>query len=144
MGSVSSVAQSCPTLCDPMDCSTPSLPVLHQLLEFAQVHVPCIDDAVQPFHPLNGSSALFSFCSKSFLASGTFPMSCLFASGDQNTETSPSELPVKTQGWFLLRLTGLISLVKILCEVVQLGVVHSPPFSFSVIHFSVDSWIFSL
>ena len=107
------VAQLCPTLCNPMDCSTPGLPVLHQLLEFAQVHVHCINDAVQPFHPLNGSSALFPFCPKSFLASGTFPMSCLFASGDQNTGTSASasELSVKTQGWFLLRLTGLISLL---------------------------------
>ena len=37
--SVSSVAQSCPTLCDPMDCSTPGLPVPHQLLEFTQTHV---------------------------------------------------------------------------------------------------------
>ena len=40
-----SVTQSCPTLCDPMDCSTPALPVLHHLLEFAQVHVHCIYDA---------------------------------------------------------------------------------------------------
>ena len=109
-----SAAQLCLTLCDPMDCSTPGLPVLHQLLEFAQVHVHCIDDAVKPSHPLNGSSALFSFCLKSVLASGTFQMSCLFASGDQNpgTSASASELSVKTQGWFLLRLTGLISLLS--------------------------------
>ena len=43
-----SVAQSCLTLCDPMNCSTPSLPVPHHLPEFAQVHVHCIGDAVQP------------------------------------------------------------------------------------------------
>ena len=49
-------AQSCPTLCDPMNCSTPGLPVHHQLPEFAQVHVHCIGDAVQPSHPLMPSS----------------------------------------------------------------------------------------
>ena len=48
----SSVAQSCPTLCDPMDCSTPGLPVHHQLLEFTQTHVHWVGDAIQPSHPL--------------------------------------------------------------------------------------------
>ena len=48
----SSVAQSCPTLCDPMDCSTPGLPVHHQLLEFTETHVHWVSDAIQPFHPL--------------------------------------------------------------------------------------------
>ena len=54
MGSVqfSSVAQSCPTLCDPMDCSTTGLPVHHQLPEFTQTHVHRVSDAVQPSHPL--------------------------------------------------------------------------------------------
>ena len=51
-----SVTQSCPILCDPMDCSTPGLPVPHHLLEFAQHHVHCIGDAVQPSHPLTPSS----------------------------------------------------------------------------------------
>ena len=51
-----SVTQSCPTLCDPMDCSTPGLPVPHHLPEFAQHHVHCIGDAVQPSHPLTPSS----------------------------------------------------------------------------------------
>ena len=51
---VSSVVQSCPTLCDPMDCSTPGLPVHHQLPEFTQTHVHC--DAIQPFHPLSSPS----------------------------------------------------------------------------------------
>ena len=46
--SVSSVAQSCPTLCDPMDCSTPGFPVYHQLLEFTQTHVHWVGDAIQP------------------------------------------------------------------------------------------------
>ena len=47
-----SVIQSCLTLCDHMDCSTPGLPVPHHLLEFAQVHVHFINNAVQPSHPL--------------------------------------------------------------------------------------------
>ena len=48
----SSVAQSCPTLCDPMNCSTPGLPVHHQLREFTQTHVHRFRDAIQPSHPL--------------------------------------------------------------------------------------------
>ena len=55
-GLVSSVAQSCPTLCDPMNRSTPGLPVHHQLPEFTQAHVHCVGDAVQPSHPLSSSS----------------------------------------------------------------------------------------
>ena len=50
----SSVAQSCPTLCNPMDCSTPGLPVHHQLLEFTHVHQ--VSDAIQPSHPLSSPS----------------------------------------------------------------------------------------
>ena len=46
------VSQSCPTLCDPMDCSTPGLPVHHQLPELAQTHVHRVGDAIQPSHPL--------------------------------------------------------------------------------------------
>ena len=52
----SSVAQSCPSLCDPMNRSTPGLPVHHQLLEFTQTHVHWIGDAVQPSHPLSSPS----------------------------------------------------------------------------------------
>ena len=48
----SSVAQSYPTLCNPMDCSTPGLPVHHQLPEVTQTHVHCVGDAIQPSHPL--------------------------------------------------------------------------------------------
>ena len=48
----SSVTQSCPTLCDPVNCNTPGLPVHHQLLEFTQTHVHRVSDAVQPSHPL--------------------------------------------------------------------------------------------
>ena len=52
----SSVAQSCPTLCGPMDCSMPGLPVHHQLPEFTQTHVHRVSDAIQPSHPLSSLS----------------------------------------------------------------------------------------
>ena len=52
----SSVTQSCPTLCDPMNRSTPGLPVHHQLLEFTQTHVHRVGDAIQPSHPLSSPS----------------------------------------------------------------------------------------
>ena len=47
---------SCPTLCDPMSCSTPGLPVHHQLPEFTQTHVHRVSDAIQPSHPLSSPS----------------------------------------------------------------------------------------
>ena len=50
-----SVTKSCPTLCDPMDCSMPAFPVLHHLPELAQTHVHRVGDAIQPFHPLSSS-----------------------------------------------------------------------------------------
>ena len=52
----SSVAQSCPTLCDPLDCSTPGFPILHQLLELAQIHVHRVGNAIQASHPLSSPS----------------------------------------------------------------------------------------
>ena len=52
----SSVTQSCPTLCDSMNHSTPGLPVHHQLPEFTQTHVHQVSDAIQPSHPLSSSS----------------------------------------------------------------------------------------
>ena len=52
----SSVAQLCPTLCDPMNYSTPGLPVHHQLPESTQTHVHCVGDAIQPSHPLSSPS----------------------------------------------------------------------------------------
>ena len=54
--SVSSVAQLCPTLCDPMNRSTPGLPVHHQLLEFTQTHVHWVSDTIQPSYPLSSPS----------------------------------------------------------------------------------------
>ena len=49
----SSIAQSCPTLCNPMDCSTPGFPVHHQLPDLAQIHVHWVSDAIQPSHPFH-------------------------------------------------------------------------------------------
>ena len=53
---ISSVAQSCPTVCDPMDCSMPGLPVHNKLLEFTQTHARQVSDAIQPSHPLSSPS----------------------------------------------------------------------------------------
>ena len=99
----SSVTQSCPTLRDPTDCSKPGFPVHHQLLELTQIHVhPIISFSVIPF-----SSHL-----QSSPASGSFPMSQLFASGGQSIRALVSALvfPMNIQDWFPLGLTGLISL----------------------------------
>ena len=52
----SPIAQSCPTLCNPMDCSIPGLPVHHQLPEFTQTHVRQVSDAIQQSHPLSSPS----------------------------------------------------------------------------------------
>ena len=77
--SVSSVTQSCPVLCDPMDCSTPGFLVHHQLLELTQTHVRRVSDVIQPSCPLSSLSRL-----QSFPASGSFPMSQFFTSGGKN------------------------------------------------------------
>ena len=53
---IRSVAQSCPTLCNPMNRSTPGLPVHHQLLEFTETHIHWVSDAIQPSHPLSSPS----------------------------------------------------------------------------------------
>ena len=55
-GVISLVSQSCLTLCDPMDCSTPGFPVHHQLPELAQTYVHRVSDAIQPSHPLSSPS----------------------------------------------------------------------------------------
>ena len=63
----SSVTQSCPTLCDPMDCSMPGLPVHHQITEFTQTHIHWVGDAIQP--SISSSVVPFSSCLQSFPAS---------------------------------------------------------------------------
>ena len=72
----SSVAQLCPTLCNPMNCSMPGLTVHHRLLEFTQTHVHRVGDAIQPSHPL--LSPFPPAPSPSLPASESFPMSQLF------------------------------------------------------------------
>ena len=86
---------SCPTLCDPMDCRTPCLPVHHQLQELAQTPIHQFLDAIQPSHPLSP----FSSCLPSFPASGSFLMSPFFESGGQSigVSASASVLPMNIQ-----------------------------------------------
>ena len=104
------VAQSCLTLCDPMDCSMPGLPVYHQLPEFTQTHDHWVGDAIHLEMP--SSVIPFSSHLQSFPASGSFPMSQLFTSGGQNigVSTSASVLPMNIQDWSPLGWTGWISL----------------------------------
>ena len=109
-----SVAQLCPTLCNPMDCSTPGLPVPHHLPEFVQVHVHCISDAVQPSHPLTPSSPSALDLSQHWELFQWVICAHQMTSIDQNTRASAlaSVFPVNIQGWSPLRLTGLISLLS--------------------------------
>ena len=105
----SSVAHSCLTLCNPMNRSTPGLPVHHQLPEFTRTHVHRVGDN----HPTISSSVVpFSSCPQSLPASGSFQMSQPFASGGQSIGVSAlaSVLPMNTQDRSPLGWTGWISL----------------------------------
>ena len=77
-----SVTQSCLTLCNSMDCSTPGFPVLCCLLEFAQTHVHWLYDAIQPSHPLSPSSPALNLSQHQ-----SFSVSQLLASGGQSFQT---------------------------------------------------------
>ena len=103
-----SVTPSCPTLCDPVDWGMPGFPVLHYF------RVCSISGSLSPWcHPIISSSVVpFSSCLQSFLASGSFLMSQLFALGGQSigASASASVLPMNIQDWIPLGLTGLISL----------------------------------
>ena len=105
----SSVAQSCLTLCDSMDCSTPGFPVHQQLLEPAQTHVHLVSDATQQSHPLSSPSPPGFNLSHH---QGLFKWVSSFVLGCQSTgvSASASVLPVNIQDWFSLEWTGLISL----------------------------------
>jgi len=81
----------CLTLCFPRDWSISGFPVHHYLLQFAQTQVHCFGGTILPYHPL---SPHFSSCPQSFPASGSFPMSWLFASGGQSIGASASVLPM--------------------------------------------------
>ena len=104
----SSVTQSCLTLCDAMSCSTPGLPIHHQLLKFTQTHVHRVSDAIQPSNPLSSPSPPPPKPSHH----ESFPMSQLFAWGGQSigVSTLASVLPMYTQDWSPLEWTGWISL----------------------------------
>ena len=127
----SSVAQSCPTLCDPMNRSMPDLPAHHQLPEFTQTHVHWVGDTIQPSYPLLSP---FSSRPQSFPASWSFQMSQLFPSGGQSigASASTSVLPVNTQDWSPLGWTGWISLQsKGLSGVFSNTTVQKHPYSVS-------------
>ena len=98
-----SAAWLCPTLCDPMDWSTPSFPVLQYFPEFAQTQVHWVDEAIQPSHLLSPSSPALNLSQHR-----SFPVSGLFASGGQSigASASASVLPMNIQDWFPLGLTG--------------------------------------
>ena len=103
----SSVTQSCLTLCNPMDCSTPGFPVHHQLPELTQTHVHWVGDAIQPSHPLSSPSPpAFNLSHHQ----GLFQR--IFASGGQSigVSASASVLPMNTQDWSPLGWTDWISL----------------------------------
>ena len=104
----SSVSQLCPTLWDPMNCSSPGLPVHHQLPELLKL---MSIELVMPSSHLILCHPLLSHL-QSFPASGSFQMNHLFASGGQSigASASASVLPKNIQGWFPLGLTGLITL----------------------------------
>ena len=105
----SAVAQSCPTLCNPINRSTPGCPVHHQLPESTQTHV---NQSSWWCHPTISSSVVpFSSYLQSCPASGSFQMSQLFTSGGQSTgvSASTSVLPMNTQDWSPLGWTGWIS-----------------------------------
>ena len=114
----SSVTQFCPTLCDPMDCSTPGHPVHHN-----SQSIPNSSPLSQWCHRTISSSVVpFSSCPQSFPASGPFQMSQFFASDGQSigVSASASVLPMNIQDWFPLGLTGWISLLsKILKSLLQ-------------------------
>ena len=105
-----SVAKLCLTLCGPMNCSTPGFPVLLCLQGFLKLV------SIELVMPSNYLVLCwpFSSCPQSFPAPGSFPTSWLFTSGGESigTSASASVLPVNTQGWFLLGLTCLISLLS--------------------------------
>ena len=104
----SSVAQSCLTLCDPMDCSTPGFPVHHQLPELAQIHVHWVGDAIQPSHPLLSP----------LLPPSIFPRIRVFLNESVlhfrwpsvGISASASVLSMNIQDWFPLGWTGWMSL----------------------------------
>ena len=109
----SSVTQSCLTLCDPMNCSTPGLLVHHQLPEFTQTHVHRVYDAIQPSHPLSSPS---SYAPNPSQHQGLFQWSTLHMMWPKNGSFSfsispcnelPRLSPLGWTGWTALHSKGL-------------------------------------
>ena len=104
----SSVAQSCPALCNPMDCSTPGLPVHHQLLELTQTYAHRVGDAIQPSHPLmSPSPPAFNLSQHQGLFKWVSPSHQV-----AKASASASVLPMNIQDWLSLGWTGWISCSK--------------------------------
>ena len=103
--------QSCLTLCDLIDCSTPGFPNHHQFLEITQTHVHQVSDAMQPSHPLTSLSPAAINLSRIRVF---FSMTQFFASSGQNIGASASALVLlmNIQDWFPLGFTGRISLLS--------------------------------
>ena len=139
----SSVAQSCPTLCNPMNRSTPGLPVHHQLPEFTQTYVHWVGDAIQPSHPLSSSSPP---AFQSFPASGSFQISQFFTSGDQRIGVSAlaAVLSMNIQDWFPLGWTAWISLQsKVLSRVFSKTTVQKHHFFCAQLSLQSNSHIYT-
>ena len=111
--SVQSLTQSCPTLCDPMNRSTPGLPVHHQLPEFTQTNVHRVGDAIQPSHPLLSPSppapnpsqiqSLFQWVNSSHEGGQSTRVSALASFLPKNTQ----DWPLDWIGWISLQSKGL-------------------------------------
>ena len=108
---LSSVAQLCPTLCDPRDYGTLGFPVHHELLGLTQTHAHQAGDAIQPYYPLSYPSLPTFNLSQD---QGLFLRNQFFASGSQSIgmSASASVLPMNIQSWFPLGFTGSISLLS--------------------------------
>ena len=105
-----SVAQSCPTLCDPMDCSMPGFPILHHLLELAQIHVHWVGDAIQPSRPLSSPSPpAFNLSQHQGLFQWVGSLHQVAKVLELQLQHLP---PMNIEGWFPLGLTGFISLLS--------------------------------
>ena len=109
-----SITKSCPTLCDPMDCSMSCFSVLHYLLQFAQTHVHWVSDAIPPSHPLPFHHLIL--CHSLLLLPSVFTSIRIFSNESALTSVGQSigasVLLMHIQGWFPLGLTGLISLLS--------------------------------
>ena len=108
-GCCCSVTTSCQTLCDSMDCSMPGFPVLHYLLEFTQIHVYWVNDAIQPSHPLSPPSP-FAFTLFQHQSLLQWMSSSHQVAKVLKFHFSTSVLPVNISDLFPLGLTGLISM----------------------------------